>query len=85
MMNGSAIESIRSATGDRRVVGPVLEQDRELVTPEAADGVAAARAFAQPLGDPEQHLVAGLVAEGVVDVLEVVEVEHQDGDAGRNA
>ena len=59
----------------------VLEQDRELVAAEARGGVAGADARVQALGDLEQHLVAGGVAEAVVDRLEVVEVDEDDGQA----
>ena len=37
------------------------------------------RAGAQPVGDATQELVAGSVAEGVVDGLEVVEIDEEDG------
>ncbi len=60
----------------RHVVGPHRRQDRELVAAEARDHPA----FADPLGQsrPEmgEQIVAVLVAERVVDVLEVVEVEQ---------
>ena len=39
-----------------------------------------AHGAAQALGDLDQQPVAGLVAEAVVDDLEVVEVEEEDGD-----
>ena len=64
------------------VLGPVeaVEQDGELVAAEARDGVARAHARAQALGDRDQQLVADRVAERVVDGLEVVDVDEQDGD-----
>ena len=34
----------------------------------------------EPLGDPDEQLVPRRVTEGVVDDLEVVEVEEDDGD-----
>ena len=55
----------------------VLEQDRELVAAEAGGGVAAADSTADPVGDGLQELVADGMAEGVVDRLEVVEVDEQ--------
>lgn len=57
----------------------VLEQDRELVTAETAGGVPAPAALAQALGDLDKQLVARAVTEAVVDRLEVVEVEQNDG------
>jgi len=38
--------------------------------------------FLQPTGHAAQELVAGVVAEAVVDVLEAVEIEEQQGDLG---
>ena len=62
----------------RLLVGDdVDQQDRELVAALAADDVALADRASQALGHPAQDLVAGHVAEGVVDGLEVVEV-HED-------
>ena len=63
-----------------RALADALEQDPELVAAEAGRGVAGAQAAAQALGDLDEQLVAGGVAERVVDRLEVVEVEHADGD-----
>src|SRR5258707_700178 len=55
----------------------VLEQDRELVAAEAADGVVRPYTLTQSLGDLDEHAVAHVVAEAVVDDLEAVEVEEQ--------
>ena len=52
------------------------QQDRELVAAEAGEHVGLAQAAAQRVGDAHDQLVAGGVAERVVDRLEVVEVEH---------
>ena len=60
-----------------RAVG-ALEQHGELVAAEAGGGVARADARRQPLRDLVEHLVAGRVAEAVVDGLEVVEVDEDD-------
>ena len=60
--------------------GDLLEQDRELVSAEARDRVRGTQAGAQPLAHGDQHLVARIVAEAVVDLLEPVEVEQQHGD-----
>ena len=59
--------------------GPVdiLEQDRELVARQARDQVGIAHARLQAGGDLLEHLVAGEVAEAVVDDLEAVDVEVQ--------
>ena len=54
----------------------------ELVAAEPADGVAGADRAAQPGGDLPQQLVAGRVAERVVDLLEAVEVAEEDAEVG---
>ena len=71
----------RSATS-RRLARPVDvgADDDELVAAEPRDGVGGAQRGGQPGRQREQHLVAGGVAERVVDELEAVEVEHEDGD-----
>ena len=50
------------------------EQDRELVAAEPER----LAALAEPSGDLRQHLVAGRVAEAVVDPLEVVDVDEAE-------
>ena len=50
--------------------------------PRRADRVGPAQALEQHAGDPDDQLVAGVVAERVVDRLEVVDVEHQQRAAG---
>ena len=57
----------------------VLEQHAELVAAQAGQGVGLAHAGAQQRGDLLEHLVAGEVAAGVVDHLELVEVEVEEG------
>ena len=59
------------------------EQDGELVAPQPVRRAALRDQREDPGGDGGQHPVAGVVAVGVVDVLEPVEVEHQDGPAER--
>ena len=59
-------------------VGRRRRQDAELVAAQPRDGVAVAQAVDEPLGDELEQLVAVLVAERVVDLLELVEVQHQE-------
>ena len=54
-------------------------EDDELVAAEPADGVAGPGAAGQPLGELPQQVVADLVPEGVVDLLEAVDVEEEHG------
>jgi hypothetical protein len=35
------------------------------------------------IGDVEQNLVSGLMAVGIVDTLEMIDVEQNDGEFGR--
>ena len=79
---------MRSATASASAaVVDVLDEHGELVAAEPRGGVGAAQRVAQPLGDADEQLVAGGVAEGVVDRLEVVEVDeqHRHGLAGAAA
>ena len=57
----------------------LADEDGELVAAQAYGEVAFPDATAQPEPELRQHLVAGVVAQGVVDALEVVDVEHQQG------
>ncbi len=60
--------------------GGILHQDDEFVPAQPRQHIAVAQAGAQPGGDLLQQLVAGFVADNVVDVLEAVEVDqHQRG------
>ena len=57
------------------------EQYHKLIAAQARHGVLHAHAGFQAGGDDFQHGVANGVAEGVVDVLEVVQVQKQQGAA----
>jgi hypothetical protein len=73
-------ERAQEASRDRaclRLVGPV-EEDGELVSSEPRQRVAGAKLRVEPLGDDLEQLVAGVVAEAVVHLLEAVEVDQQD-------
>ena len=69
--------------GDGRAANvlDVLDQDDELVAAEPRDRVARPARLFDSLGDGAQQLVAGDVAEAVVDVLESVEVEEEHCEA----
>ncbi len=69
--------------GDRDrllLVGEAVDEDAELVAAEAGDDVAGAQVGAQARCHGTQQSIAGVVAEAVVDQLEVVEVEEEDPD-----
>ena len=57
-----------------------FEEHRELVAAEAGDGVRRAHGDLQAAGHLLEDVVAGGVAEAVVDRLEVVEVDEDDRD-----
>ena len=63
------------ALGDGRIA---LDEDGELVTTDPGDGVPEADARAQSLADRGEQAVPGVVAEAVVDRLEVVQVDEED-------
>ena len=54
------------------------EDDRELLATDSADIVARADRAAENLGDPDQDGVAERMAVDVVDLLEVVEIDHHE-------
>ena len=62
---------------DLALVGEVLADDDELVAAESRDGVVAADRGGEPAPHRDEQLVAGVVAEAVVDDLEAVEVEEE--------
>ena len=55
------------------------KQDGELVAAEAADDVCRSDPVAEKRREPREYLVADGVAECVVDALEMVHVDDQDG------
>jgi hypothetical protein len=57
----------------------ILEEDRELVSAQTGGRVGGPQTFMQSLGHRHQQLITGCVAQAVVDRLEVVEVEEQNG------
>ena len=85
--NGSlTAATIRSRDRGGRLDGRVVQQHRELVAAEPGRGVAGPDAAADPVGHRGQQLVAGLVAEAVVDRLEPVQVDEEHaGRLGRLA
>ena len=60
--------------------GDTVGEDDELVAPESTDRVIRANCAIQTNADADEQLITGAVAQGVVDVLEVVEVEKERGN-----
>ena len=85
--NGMPSASTSAAAGRSRSAQPVdaFEQDGELVARQPRHGVGGAHGADQPLGHGLQQPIARIVAERVVDVLEVVEVEEHHGHVALGA
>jgi hypothetical protein len=66
--------------GDRMRLVRAVDQDGKLVAAEARQGVAGPELGVEPLRDDLEQLVPGVVAQAVVDLLEPVEVDQQDGE-----
>jgi len=75
-----AAQPLRDAQRRLRVRG--RKHERELLAAQPRGQVGLARALAQQLREALQHAVAGLVAERVVDALEVVEIADEQRDTG---
>ena len=62
-------------------IGGAAEDQAELVAPEARDGIAGSHGARQPAGKLDEQLVAAVVAERIVDLLEAIEVDdrHRHG------
>jgi len=68
---------------DRALGAPGVEvgqREQELVAADAPAHVAGPQLAEDHVGGHPERLVPGPVAVGVVELLEVVEVEHHDGD-----
>jgi len=77
-------ERQRQHAGVRRVAQAGLE-DRELVAAEPRDEIAAAHAVPETGRDQSKEAIAGRVPQRIVDVLEQVDVDVEDGKALRPA
>ena len=82
--NGSSIARASARGEDLRLLDGGVErhQDGELVAADAGHEVGAGHGGLQARADLAQQPVAGLVAERVVELLEVVEVDQQQRELG---
>src|SRR5262245_23766857 len=89
--DGPIVDRIGSAEGGDQPVGDTLQgpmvggragDHRKLVAADTGDQIVAAQRAAEPLRHGPNELVAGRVAERVVDVLEVIEVDIEYGRGG---
>ena len=78
-------EQRRDPPGHRRGLVGVrsVEEDRELVTAQARHEVLVTDDLVDAGTDLAQQGVASLVSEGIVDLLEVIEIDQQKGQLGR--
>ena len=67
---------------DGLVRGDVIGDDDELISAEPGESIRSANGVAQVDGDALEELIADIVSQGVIDALEAVEIEHQEGRAG---
>ena len=75
----NSIEYLLRYGGGGVAVVEAFEHDGELVAAYPTDGVALADARVQSLGDLFEKHVSGVVAHGIVDELEAIDVEEQEG------
>ena len=71
--------------GARQRFGIERQRNRELVAAEPRDHRIRAKLVGQCAGDAFEQAVAGLIAVLVVDRLEAVDLERDDGEAARRA
>ncbi|MNM52875.1 hypothetical protein D3C81_639640 [compost metagenome] len=74
-------EDLARHAGHLRAVVGRFDDDDEFVAADAADDVGGAQDGHQTLGNELEQLVAAMVAQGVVDDLEVVQVQQQQARA----
>ncbi len=78
-------DAVEAAGGDEvcgEVAGEIGGDDDELVSAETGEGIWGADDVAEAAGDVLEKLVADVVTEGVVDLLEAVEIDHEERGAG---
>ncbi len=67
--------------GGAVLAGVAEDEGGELVAAEAGGGVPGADGLVEAAGGVDEEFVTGLVADGVVDRLEAVQVDEEDGGA----
>lgn len=73
-------DPLRQLAGLLRARG-VRAQDGKFVTTETSDNARLRRARPQPVGDRKQQGVSNAMPQRVIDILEAVEIQAQNGDA----
>ena len=77
---GDLVEDPLSHSHGDRGLSDVSTEDGELVAAESSHGIARPEGPAQPLTNGHQQLVASVVSQAVIDHLEVIQVQEQNGD-----
>ena len=72
----AALKDFVRTNGGILCVRHFREQNHEFIAALAADRVCAAHAGEQPLRHGLQQVVADVVAKGVIDVLEAIQIEE---------
>ena len=67
----------RSAIWMRFGKGGFRQQEDELLTAVAPNDVRSPRVLAEAGGQRPEHLIAGGVTVGIVDLFEMIQIEHQ--------
>jgi hypothetical protein len=67
---------------ERSFCAAVGQEQGKLVSPPASDGIRRPDAARQPLADLLQEQIAGGIAPVIVDLLEAIEIQEQDGAGG---
>jgi hypothetical protein len=76
---------VDDATGQRGGVGRLVDvdlQNREFIAAHACQRITGSEQTAQPLGDSGQQLVASGMAQRIIDILKVVEIQKLLGHHG---
>ena len=76
-----AVDAFGQNQGAART-GKVVQQDREFVSAQARHGILAAQQVFKPLRELDEQVVSCGVSQGIVDVLESVEIEKTAGRSG---
>lgn len=76
---GQGTPKLAGDAGDRHRIADIGQHDQELVAAEPRRDVAGADAAGQSPGHFHQQAIADMMTERVVDVLEAVEIDQQDG------
>jgi hypothetical protein len=57
------------------------QNNREFITSKSRNQVLVADGTSEPLGKVAKQRITGIVAEGIIDHLEIVDVEHEESKA----